>query len=455
MSPTMPTYQASSATGPPHSPSWSSEFNHHFQMVLTRYSPNQEGSIDKAYEEAKLHPAFAPHFAKTPYASAKEAATKEKSCDITTVLELGASLPRATLGIDPTLSDNNAGRDAMTVERSLDHLEGLPQLTHMSSLPPPTASTVAFSPYMALTHPHALHQLSGSTSTPPQVVAGSSSPFNDQTTFANYDAHFSRASADFGWPHNDGHPHTGPSQVYATQASYSGWLTPQTGSPVFSPSGSENSSLDDVGADIQPSHGHGAPVDLKLPMDFVRLMEDFTGHGEAFAYIEYALEAYFKNLSAATRAAASISFPCSWNTHVNGQPCTAILTTETMMAHLKTHHGVKSKARVCNWDKCRNRQIDGELKRHLPRHNPSGIVRRRAVIQGAKFGDKTFGAFEYMPDPVGRSDMAPRAVATQIRKQIADVCGLKVPKPPLNKPTSNKGTKTQAKSGGRRRRKRA
>ncbi|KAH6901492.1 hypothetical protein BKA70DRAFT_682874 [Coprinopsis sp. MPI-PUGE-AT-0042] len=459
MSPTMPTYQVPSATGTPSSPSWSSEFNRHFQMVLTRYSPNQEDSIDKAYEEAKSHPAFAPHFAKGAYAAGKEASTKAKSCDTPIVLKPRSSLPRATLGIDPTLLDDNADSDAMTVDHSLDYLEELPRLSQIPSSPPLAASVVDLNPYMALTHPHALQQFSGPTSTPSQVVSGVSSPFNDQTPFANnvagYSAHFSHASADFGWPHNDGHAHAGPSQAYATQAEPSGWVAPQTGSPVFSPSGSEKSSLEGMGVDIQPSLRHGTSVDLKLPMDFVRLMEDFSGHGEAFAYIQYALEAYFRNLSAATLVAASISFPCSWNPPVNGQPCTAILTTETMMAHLKTHHGVKSKARVCNWDKCRNQQIDGELKRHLPRHNPSGIVPRRAVIQGTKFGNKTFGAFEYMPDPVGRSDMAPRAVGTQIRKQIADVCGLKVPKPPSNRPTSNKGTKTQAKRGGRRGRKRA
>lgn len=172
-----------------------------------------------------------------------------------------------------------------------------------------------------------------------------------------------------------------------------------------------------------------------------RLMEEFIHNDEASAYIHHTLAIYFKNCSAVSREAASHNFTCQWKSSPNGQPCTATLNTDTMVAHLRTHHGVTSRSRVCNWGKCHNHPIDCELKRHLPRHYPTGIKEpTRVTIKGAKFGSKTFGDFEYKPDPVGRADMAPRSVAKKIRRQIA-ASGFQV--------METKETKSKAKGQGK------
>ncbi|KAH6901503.1 hypothetical protein BKA70DRAFT_682915 [Coprinopsis sp. MPI-PUGE-AT-0042] len=390
----MPTNESPSVPEFPSSPAWPSEFNRHFQMVLTQYSPNQEGSIDKAYEEAKSHPAFAPHFPKAAAPASKEAATKlQGTCDTPAILKPRPSRSRATAGIDPTLLDTNATSDevAMVVDNSLDCLQELPQLSQISPEPQLTASIVAFNPYLALIHPHNLCDFT---------------------------------IAPFRSPHDDGHIHSGPGQGNATQGvpnlpfTYGrdiSWRAPQRGTPLPVSPGSSDS-------DSELVHVKRSPRPLKLSKHFQTLMKEFSNNGEAFAYIEHALAVFYRNRAAVKSAVDSDTFPCLWNCHVGArgkkaQTCTAILTSTTVMAHLKAHHGFKAKTKRCNWDNCRNEVITGELKRHLLKHDLSPSVPKSATVNGGRFGNTVFGSFRYKPG--GRSDMSYRDVASSIRRVIA------------------------------------
>lgn len=239
-------------------PAWSSDFNRHFQMVLTKYSPNQEGSIDMAYEEAKSHPSFARFFATAPATPPKAAAGKENSQGLSptqlssaavgsTGLRTVPKAAKATASVtDPAPSDSHAGdNDAAMVHdhAALDRLEDLPQLSQISFTPPPADSTLSANPHMPFNDPRVLHQFA--------------------TTSAS--------------PHNDGHIDAGPSQGYATQGSLRPsfphehaqpaftWTAPQKGSPLPPSSGSSSPDAEAVSLQKLPNR---AAMALQLSKHF-------------------------------------------------------------------------------------------------------------------------------------------------------------------------------------------
>jgi hypothetical protein len=188
----------------------------------------------------------------------------------------------------------------------------------------------------------------------------------------------------------------------------------------------------------------------------------------ADGYIRYALAVYYRNLSALSTEASSHDFICEWHSPaLTGQPCTAILNADNMMEHLRNQHGVEVRSRVCNWGKCHDHEIDGEIKRHLPRHYPMDIkTPRMATVEAVELWGQKFGGFEYQPSPVGRKDMAPRSVASKITRQINIAFGLlkgrtgakvetkiggggKGTKKAMGKGTANAGGRGRKKSGAR------
>jgi hypothetical protein len=87
-----------------------------------------------------------------------------------------------------------------------------------------------------------------------------------------------------------------------------------------------------------------------------------------------------------------------------------------LMSHLRLHVGYDRKIKRCNFGACRDKELTGDLKRHLQTHKLCHSIPPFAYIRKATFGETVFETIKFRAD--GRLDASYRDVANTIRNTI-------------------------------------